>query len=785
MGNLCIKGDEITLNDAAGVDKSRPSHALLTASGMSAISQQAEATFKAKRNRANVHTAAVNLNAPPSHKKVPKTAAQEGVIRTALASNFLFSGISEADVDVFCDSAQVSKVAAGVEIIREGDEGNYFYIVEEGSFSVSIRGNAQPNAISNGGCFGELALLYDMPRAATVKATRASSVFIIERDTFRYIIANAAASKHKAAVSILSKVSILDGLNEEQLDDLANSVEVATFPANAVVFTKGSIGNIFYMIQQGTVQLSDFGGNFNDLTLTAGQHFGERALLTGEPRSGTAKSMESCQLMMIDRELFEKKLGPIREVLARNLAMIALTSSKLFANLTDKEKMALKMKFECSNYNTGENIVTVGDHGDKFFVLYEGNATVKDGEGKKLKDLKTGDFFGETALMNDSDVRTATVTAVSKCVCYSIERTTFRLILSHIKEKLEKEAKYRVAAKGTGADDAVYKAMKMSDLKRVAILGSGTFGRVTLEKTAIKGETRYFALKAMIKSELVAQKQQTNVMNEKNLMMECHHPFILRLFTTFKDAKRLYMLLEFIQGGELFTVVHTPQRDGVPMVDARFYSAGVLLGMSYMHSKDIAYRDMKPENCLIDAQGYPKIVDFGFAKVIKKKSYTLCGTPEYLAPELVLGRGHGKAVDLWAFGILTYELAVGYSPFCDPRNMDQTTICRNIVNGKLVFPKEGFGRKGTFDKDCKDFVSKLLVRQPDQRLGNRVGGADEMFEHPFFKSISFDAYMEKSIKAPWTPPLKSQGDVSHFEGIDDHVGDGPPYTDRTGWEKDF
>lgn len=151
----------------------------------------------------------------------------------------------------------------------------------------------------------------------------------------------------------------------------------------------------------------------------------------------------------------------------------------------------------------------------------------------------------------------------------------------------------------------------------------------------------------------------------KNLF--CSHPFILKLYQTFKDQSKLYMLLEFVQGGELFSVLHTPQNDGVPDAQAKFYAAGVLLGLAYLHGKDIAYRDLKPENCLIDKHGYPKVVDFGFAKVIQGKTFTLCGTPEYLAPELVLGRGHNRAVDYWAYGILLYEMEAGYSPFSDPQ----------------------------------------------------------------------------------------------------------------------
>ena len=187
---------------------------------------------------------------------------------------------------------------------------------------------------------------------------------------------------------------------------------------------------------------------------------------------------------------------------------------------------------------------------------------------------------------------------------------------------------------------------------------------------------------------------------------------------------------------------------------------------------------MKPENCLIDSKGYPKLVVFGFAKVITSKSYTLCGTPEYLAPELVLGRGHNKAVDYWAFGIMVYEMQAGYSPFSDA-NMDQTEICRNIIKEKLEF-------SAGFDHDCKSMVKGLLNRNVEARLGNLKGGTEDIRTHRWFSGFPWKDYYDQKMEAPFVPAIKSPLDVSHFDpyAVDDHVAD-PNYKDTGNWADSF
>ena len=216
-------------------------------------------------------------------------------------------------------------------------------------------------------------------------------------------------------------------------------------------------------------------------------------------------------------------------------------------------------------------------------------------------------------------------------------------------------------------------------------MGTGTFGRVRL--VYHRALNRTFALKMLQKTQIVALKQQANIINEKELLSRIDHPFILTLYDTYKDRDRLYMLLEVVQGGELFSRLQTSSTPGrIVPADARFYTSCVLDAFEYLHSLSIVYRDLKPENLLIDACGYLKLVDFGFAKVVKDRTYTLCGTPEYLAPELVLGKGHDKGVDYWALGILLFEQVAGFSPFADHGANDQMAICKNILRGDIDFP---------------------------------------------------------------------------------------------------
>jgi serine/threonine protein kinase len=173
----------------------------------------------------------------------------------------------------------------------------------------------------------------------------------------------------------------------------------------------------------------------------------------------------------------------------------------------------------------------------------------------------------------------------------------------------------------------------------------------------------------------------------------------------------------------------------------------------YMHSQDIVYRDLKPENIMIADDGYLKLIDYGFAKVVKKRTYTICGTPEYIAPEILLNKGHSKPVDWWTFGILIYEMHAGHAPFTDD---DPMNVYKMIINTKPKYP-EGF------DKELKSLVKHLLRRDLSKRFGNMVGGVGDIKNHRFFKGLDWNDLLNKKIESPYQPEIKPpSGATSNF-----------------------
>ncbi|KAJ0109270.1 hypothetical protein N8I77_007994 [Diaporthe amygdali] len=289
------------------------------------------------------------------------------------------------------------------------------------------------------------------------------------------------------------------------------------------------------------------------------------------------------------------------------------------------------------------------------------------------------------------------------------------------------------------------------DFDILRTLGTGSFGRVHLVQS--KHNSRFYAVKVLKKAQVVKMKQVEHTNDERKMLGEVKHPFLITLWGTFQDSKNLYMVMDFVEGGELFSLLRKSGRFPNPV--AKFYAAEVTLALEYLHEKHIIYRDLKPENLLLDRHGHLKITDFGFAKRVPDKTWTLCGTPDYLAPEVVSNKGYNKSVDWWSLGILIYEMLCGYTPFWDSGS--PMKIYENILRGKVKYP-------AYINPDAQDLLERLITADLTKRLGNLYGGPKDVKQHAWFAEVTWDRLARKDIDAPYTPPVKAgAGDASQFD----------------------
>uniref|UniRef100_A0A0A1XE85 cGMP-dependent protein kinase n=1 Tax=Zeugodacus cucurbitae TaxID=28588 RepID=A0A0A1XE85_ZEUCU len=579
----------------------------------------------------------------------------------------------------------------------------------------------------------------------------------------------------------LIKSAILDNdfmknLDITQIREIVDCMYPVKYAAKSLIIKEGDVGSIVYVMEEGRVEVSREGKYLS--TLSGAKVLGELAILYNCQRTATITAITECKLWAIERQCFQTimmRTGLIRQAQYTDF----LKSVPIFKNLPEDTLIKISDVLEETHYQMGDYIVRQGARGDTFFIISKGQVrvTIKQPDTQEEKFIRTlvkGDFFGEKALQGD-DLRTANIICDSAdgVTCLVIDRETFNQLISNLDE-----IKHRYDDECIGERKKIneeFDNVKLTDLRIIATLGVGGFGRVELVQ--INGDnSRSFALKQMKKSQIVETRQQQHIMSEKEIMGEANCQFIVKLFKTFKDRKYLYMLMESCLGGELWTIL----RDRCKFDDAttRFYTACVVEAFQYLHSRNIIYRDLKPENLLLDEKGYVKLVDFGFAKKLQsgRKTWTFCGTPEYVAPEVILNRGHDISADYWSLGVLMFELLTGTPPFTGSDPMRTYNIILKGIDA-IEFPRD-------ITRNASNLIKKLCRDNPAERLGYQRGGISEIQKHRWFDGFYWLGLQNRTLEPPIRPTVKSVVDTTNFDAYPPDP-EGPPPDDLTGWDKDF
>jgi len=689
---------------------------------------------------------------------------------------------------------EVRRFRRGEIIMKEGDKGTGLFIFKNGRAQISEKG-VQLGVLVPGDYFGENAMLnLEEPCewSCTVTATTKVACLIAQQKMVRTVLKLAKGDRLFAESNTIGRPVVFSSyrggkptaaddnlkikprtknqisfimeavkdnilfaeLNETQSLAVIVRMHLEEVEAGIEVITQGDPnGTKFYVIAMGEFDIIKNGKSL--YSFEAGRSFGGQALIHNAPRAATVKSIKKSTVWVIERAEFRDTVEK-QERWARDKLKAFIQKLEVFKELPEKDLLTLCDTFSEKKYKAGSTITMQGERGDKFYVIKEGTGLMskKNKRGKIIEreELTQGSYFGQLALIKNGTKQVTTVTSQTDIICLQLSKEDFDILLKPLGKRLTERAQkhdriqlqtYLSASSHEGADDVKTDVWRVetavTELKHLGILGKGAYGIVTLVEDPKTGSQ--YALKAIRKHEIIKNDQGAQIVSEKKIQESLETPFCVKLFRTYRDKFRIYLLLEACTGGNVFSLL---RKRRIFKEDAtRFFAACVIAAFDHMHSRNILYRDLKPENLVIDKTGYVKLTDFGFAKVVESRTTTVCGTPDYLAPEVIIGKGYGKSIDYWTLGVFIYECLKGVPPFYSKNDMD---CYKKILRSAVVYPK-------FITQEAMLIMERLLEKNAMRRLGVRQ--EQVIFDQPFFtkKSAkwSWEEFLSLEMKAPFPP----------------------------------
>lgn len=645
------------------------------------------------------------------------------------------------------------------EVITDIDsDPNFFYVLQEGEVVISqqwysstskgINERVNRSLTLPGKFFGDLELCFDQKMNQKYEAgPKGCHLLLLDLAHFKPLVQSLKeASLAHLKTSVLGSIPIFAPLNEREIINCSMKFSKETFNAGATIIKKGEKGDKFYFLMKGECIVLDVKGN-NELQVVnrilGHGSFGELALLSDTPRNAFVVAESDVTLFSLKRKEFQALVNVAKKNRSKETMQEILKQIDLLNALSDNDYVVLADALIPEKINEGKKLVTNGDMNDKLYIVSQGELMLTrevDG-GKSLERVRLlpGNYFGERALMTSEncfyDVTASRLSEVMALTRHVFEQYCGSLadLLQSVLKKTEEETKLQ--------------RLNTSDFEDRGIIGRGAFGTVRLVKDRIYG--KWYAMKCLVKHNIVKKNHQRHLKQEIQILQNLDHEMIIRLTKKWQDDRYIYILTELCSGGELFSEMKRLR--GFDESRCKFYAACVVSMLSHLRQKEIVYRDLKPENILIDNDGYLKLIDFGFAKNLPngKKAKSLCGTPDYVAPEVLLNEGYGPSVDTWALGILVYEMITNETPFRTSPNDNAKVVLKNILQKKLSFNKHKFAK---VSKECISFIQGCLKKEQLLRLGSK--DADELKNHPWFSDYGkhgWNALERKLIRPPFVP----------------------------------
>lgn len=582
----------------------------------------------------------------------------------------------------------------------------------------------------------------------------------------------------------LRSTSTFSHFDQRLLSRLADIVEVESFEAESVIIAEGCEATAMYIIKSGEVVLhqeleSDVGidnGKRRALCgfLKPGQYFGERALVTSEAGSVTATAVGAVKCLRIARSEFESLFGILPQGMGEKFtprvsspAFIKGGRPSRHSDFGAAFEAAARTREDSFSRSSSPSAMTGRKSAQLSARALASPVPTRRGASPEAEAYRLPPVLSREAITSGSKaLPPSPLTHYPFCEKRNVQGPQAAVQLIAERQTLS----VQVSPQGPLSDGAVMSSQtheqrrlprnrpRLSRLQTKAILGRGGFGRVELARDS--DSRRHYALKIVTKRNLLASKASLRtqwLLREKQCLEELSHTFIVELHATYADEKNLYFLFDLAIGGELFRILDRLGK--LPETATQFYIGSLALALAHIHSREYVYRDLKPENVLIDQFGFVKLCDFGFAKKVVDRTYTQCGTPDYVAPEMLKGQGVNQAADWWALGVVLYEALVGYTPFTNSNGEEMKTF-EAILNGEFELPEE------EAETEWAKLVSGLCAVKVSSRLGYLSGGAEDVICHAWFGKYDWDGLVNRTITPPWRPQPEAADDTRYFD-IDD------------------
>ena len=777
------------------------------------------------------------------------TQEDKEMLNLIFTNHFLFKNKTAKTIESIIESLEMEKVPKGRILFKKGDKSNDFFIIKEGQIEIEVENNIT-KILTKGETFGELALLQNAKRTATVRTIEQCILLVLNGKKFREKLMEISEKELGERLVLLKSTAIFNVLDSIKLNTLTTGMIECSYEEGHMIIRKNEIAQNIYIIKSGYVECLK---GEKDLVRILGpkDYFGEGAVLFNEgKRSLSVQVKETVECFQISESFLRETLGiDFNEVILSSIIKNALNNSKymkhfsndiyfkiimenrkfisyedddevlsndtkketnskfyvvLSGNMIDEDKEIVAtrgqlfgdqlLKYEVNpsksiyandelkviefdwnlifpkfrinvkknkifslfskvdnlkkislfketeinklvqivmmmkklSYDKNKIIFHQGETGNKLYMIKKGRVQIFKNK-KYIRELGEGACFGELALLYD-EPRSATIKTVEPTIIFYLTKDDFSSLVD--------ENMFKYLAKKISLEDG--NVTLLENLFFVKNLGHGKFGNVCL----VHNKKNYFAIKAV--SRKAAEKQKVlikYIIQERNILLTLENPFIMKLVKTFKTEDNIFFLLEYISGRAMSKYLNLrTQKQLMNEKETIFYIATLLVALNYLKSRNVCHRDLKPDNIIIDENGYLKLIDFGNSKIIdqKTKTHTITGTPHYIAPEILLGYGYGLTCDYWSLGIIAYEVYFGSHPF-GKNAKDPIEVYKEIVKKNLVFTRG--------DANIIELIKGLLVKNENER----VCSLEKAKTMDAFKDFLWDELLEFKMVPNYIP----------------------------------